>query len=81
MPKISVGLDIGFSSIKIVSLVKDKQAKLVSLGSIISPQPGMISDADLDLEAVALSIKKLMQATKIDEKEVIVALPESKVFT
>ena len=82
MPKISVGLDIGFSSIKIVSLERDKnQAKLVSLGSIICPSPGMLSDADLDLEKVAQSIKKLMQATKIDEKEVIVALPESKVFT
>lgn len=81
MAKISVGLDIGFSSIKIVSLAKDKQAKLLSSGSIICPQPGMLSDADLDLEKVAQSIKKLMQATKIDEKEVIVALPESKVFT
>ena len=54
MSKISVGLDIGSFSIKIVSLQRNKdQAKLLSLGSIICPQPGMLSDADLDLEAVA----------------------------
>lgn len=82
MAKINVGLDIGSSSIKIVSLQRDKdQAKLLSLGSIACPQPGMLSDADLDLEKVAQSIKKLMQATKIDGKMVVAALPESKVFT
>lgn len=82
MAKINVGLDIGFSSIKVVSLSKDRdQYKLVSLGSIPTPQPGIISDADEDLEILASSIKKLLAATKIDQREVIVALPESKVFT
>lgn len=82
MAKINVGLDIGFSSIKVVSLSKDRdQYKLVSLGSIPTPQPGIISDADEDLEVLASSIKKLLAATKIDQREVIVALPESKVFT
>lgn len=82
MAKINVGLDIGFSSIKVVSLSKDRdQYKLVSLGAIPTPQPGIISDADEDLEILASSIKKLLAATKIDQREVIVALPESKVFT
>src|SRR3989338_6763055 len=82
MSKISVGLDIGFSSIKVVSLLKDNDNfKLVSLGSIPSPRPGIISDSDTDLETLANSIKQLFAATKIDTKEVIVALPESKVFT
>lgn len=82
MAKITVGLDIGFSSIKIVSLLRDKeQSKLVSLGSIVAPQPGMVSDADADLEDLANTIKKLLTATKIDQKDVIAALPESKVFT
>ncbi|MCL4366046.1 pilus assembly protein PilM, partial [Patescibacteria group bacterium] len=82
MAKITVGLDIGFSSIKVVSLIKDKeQYKLASLGSIVSPQPGMISDADTDLEDLAGTIKKLLGATKIESKDVIAALPESKVFT
>ena len=82
MGKISIGLDIGFSSIKLVVLSKDKEKfKLVSLGFIPSPQPGMISDADIDLETVATSIKKLLTATKIEGREIIAALPESKVFT
>ncbi|MBI2017863.1 type IV pilus assembly protein PilM [Candidatus Daviesbacteria bacterium] len=81
MGKITVGLDIGFSSIKVVALSKDKQFKLVSLGSIPAPSPGMISDSDPDLEAVAVAIKRLLDDTKIEDKEVVVALPESKVFT
>lgn len=82
MAKITVGLDIGDSSIKVVSLAKDKdQFKLVSLGSIPTPKPGMISENDADLEALANSIKQLYESTKIEAKEVVVALPESRVFT
>ncbi len=82
MSSVRIGLDIGFSTIKVVALAHDKKPpKLVSLGSIASPTPGMSSEADLDLESVANSIKKLLAAAKIDEKEIIAALPESKVFT
>lgn len=82
MAKISIGLDIGYSSIKLVALALEKQSsKLISLGTIASPQPGLLSEADADLEAVANAIKKLLIATKIDQKEVVAALPESKVFT
>lgn len=82
MGKITVGLDVGFSSIKIVALEKKgDQFGLVSLGSIPAPTPGMVSDTDADLEAVAQAIKRLMTATKINQKDIIVALPESKVFT
>lgn len=82
MSKISVGLDIGYSSIKVVVLSKDQKAfKLISLGSIPCPQPGMLSDADSDLEAVGNAIKSLLSATAAAGKEVVAALPESKVFT
>lgn len=82
MPKATVGLDIGFSSIKAVSLAKDgDQFKLVSFGMIASPQPGIISDSDADLEVLANSIKRLFAAARIDSKDVVVALPESRVFT
>jgi len=82
MAKNTVGLDIGFSFIKVVSLSKDKeQFKLDSLGSMPSPQPGIISDNDSDLEILANAIKQLLAAARIDTKEVIVALPESRVFT
>ncbi len=82
MPKVVVGLDIGFSSIKAVELShENNQARLVSLGSIPSPQPGVVSDSDVDLETVAVAIKKLLSAARIENKEIMVALPESKVFT
>ena len=82
MAKITVGLDIGFVSIKVVSLLHDKDKfKLLSLASVPSPSPGMISDTESDLEAVADAIKKLLAAAKIDNKEVVAALPESRVFT
>ncbi len=82
MAKINVGLDIGVSSIKVVALSKDKdQLKLVSFGSMPSPKPGITADDDESLEVLANTIKQLFQAAKIDQKDVVVALPESRVFT
>lgn len=82
MSKITVGLDIGFSSIKAVALSKEKeQFKLVTLGTVASPQPGIVSDSDTELESLANSIKKLLTAARIEGKDVIAALPESRVFT
>lgn len=77
-----LGLDIGSSFIKAVVLSnKEKIPRLLSLGKIASPQPGMVSDADLDLEAVATAIKNLVAEIKSPVKEVTVALPESRIFT
>lgn len=82
MAKISVGLDIGFSSIKVVSLAKEgNQTRLVSLGSIACPQPGILADSEIGLQAVANSMKKLFEAVHIEQKDINAALPESKVFT
>lgn len=82
MAKITVGLDIGFSSIKLVALAREKeQSKLISLGSIPTPQPGLISDNDNDLDILATAIKQLFSAAKVDSRDVVVALPESRVFT
>lgn len=82
MAKIYIGLDIGSLTTRVVVLSKDKDKyKLVSLGSVYTPQPGLTSDSDADLEAVSNSIKKLFAATKIESKEIVAAIPESKVFT
>ena len=82
MAKTVVGLDIGLSSIKVVSLSHDSgKFKLISLGTVPVQAPGIISDSEPDLEAVALSIKKLMTAAQISQKEVVAALSESRVFT
>lgn len=80
--KSMIGLDIGTSSIKVAIMShRENPPKLLSLGHIASPQPGIISEADLDLEAVASSIKNLINELKTDTKEVNIALPESKIFT
>lgn len=82
MSKVTIGLDLGFSSIKLVALAREHNtSRLITLGSVACPQPGLLSDADQDLEAVAETIRKLLAATKIEDREIIAALPESKVFT
>lgn len=76
------GLDIGTSSIKAVILSNSsKPPKLVAFGSIATPQPGMISDADVDIEAVASAVKNLLSSIKAPGSSVVTALPESKIFT
>lgn len=77
-----VGLDIGSTSIKALALShKAKVPKLLSFGSIATPQPGLTSDADLDLEAVAHAIKTLLASIKAPTSSVVISLPESKIFT
>ncbi|RJP46030.1 MAG: type IV pilus assembly protein PilM [Armatimonadetes bacterium] len=76
------GIDIGTSSVKAVTLsVKNNQPKVISFGSVVSPQPGMSSETDMDLEAEAKVIKNLLFSMHAPADSVVVALPESKVFT
>ncbi|OGE35984.1 hypothetical protein A3E66_01665 [Candidatus Daviesbacteria bacterium RIFCSPHIGHO2_12_FULL_37_16] len=77
-----IGLDIGYSSIKVVVLShKDKVPRLLSLGHIAAPQPGIVSEADLDLDAVSKSISTLIDEVKPPTRDVVVGLPESRIFT
>jgi type IV pilus assembly protein PilM len=77
-----VGLDIGFSSVKAVVLShKSNPPKLISIGQIPSPSPGIISDADLDLEALATSLKSLLKEVNAPTQNVIIGLQESRIFT
>jgi type IV pilus assembly protein PilM len=77
-----VGIDIGVSSIKLAVLSKNQEnARLISLGHIPSPIPGIASEAELDLEAVATALKKLYEEVNPPTRDVAVALPESKIFT
>src|SRR3989344_9379495 len=78
----TTGLHIGLSTIKAVVLShKENPPKLISMGSVNSPAPGIVSDSDLDLEAVATAIKNLIAELKPPNKEVTIALPESRIFT
>jgi type IV pilus assembly protein PilM len=77
-----VGIDIGASSIKLAVLSKNQDsARLISLGHIPSPIPGITSEAELDMEAVSAALKKLFDEVNPPTRDVAVALPESKIFT
>lgn len=76
------GLDIGTSNIKIIQLKKENgQFGLLHAGVSKSPFPGINSDAEKDLIAVAETVKKLKKEAGITLFEAVTALPESKVFT
>lgn len=76
------GLDIGSFFIKGVVLShRGGTPKLVSFGSIAAPQPGIASDTQADLEATARAIRNLLNSIKAPSPQVVVALPESKIFT
>lgn len=77
-----IGLDIGTFSIKAVVLShKNNQPTLVSFGSIAAPQPGISSENAFDLEAEGRSIKTLLASIKAPDLPLVIALPESKIFT
>lgn len=81
MPQI-FGLDIGSTSIKAVELKKAGSGfSLVAVGMVSAPPKGMNSEAQKDLEEVAVAIKKLIAEAKFTTKYVNICLPESQVFT
>ncbi len=78
------GIDIGSFAIKAVVLAHTgtgKQPKLVSFGSIIAPQPGIASESIVDMEAEAKAVTNLLGSIKSPNSSVVIALPESKIFT
>lgn len=82
MAEFTTGIDIGSSSIKVVILSRGSKApRLVSAGTVPTPQPGLLSDADIDLEAVAKAVRGLLDSVKSPTSAAVVALPESKIFT
>jgi type IV pilus assembly protein PilM len=83
MAKSVRGLDIGSKYIKFVELAQYGRGKnsLISVGMTPAPLKGINSDANIDLEALATIIKKLLRDGGIRTKQVNVALPETNVFT
>lgn len=77
-----IGLDIGFSLIKAVVVDRTTNPpKLLSLGQVASPQPGIVSESENDHQAVANAIVSLIKELNPPGKDVVVALPESRIFT
>jgi type IV pilus assembly protein PilM len=79
----SVGIDIGSRTIKIVELSGDKNGWKLNASGVIGYQgvtPENVKD-ESEMVALAQAVKKLHKEANISSKEVSVALPESQVFT
>jgi type IV pilus assembly protein PilM len=80
--KTKLGLDIGSHSIKLIELEKNGNViNLISAGSIATPPKSLISNLPADQEALSAAIKQLVKQINAKTKDVIIALPESLVFT
>jgi len=80
--KTKLGLDIGSHSIKIVELGKDGSSDvLTAIGSIATPPKSLSSNLPADQEALSSAVKQLVKQSLVHTSDVIVALPESLVFT
>lgn len=79
----SVGLDIGSKTIKVVELSKDGQAFRLKASGIVGYKGTTPDQAKNDKEMAPLSeaIKKLHKEAKISSKDVAIALPEPQAFT
>jgi type IV pilus assembly protein PilM len=79
----SVGLDIGSKTIKVVEIVKDgAKYRLRAAGAVgyVGTQVEALVE-DKDFAAMAVAIKKLFHDAKISSRDVSIALSEALVFT
>jgi type IV pilus assembly protein PilM len=78
----SVGLDIGSKTIKIVELVKEGQNWKLHASGVVgySGNPPERMKDDKEAAALADVVRKLHREAKISTKEMIIALPEPQVF-
>lgn len=79
----SVGIDIGSKTIKMIELSSEGNSWSLNASGVIGYQgvsPDHAKD-EVELASLAQAIKKLHQEANISSKEVVVALPESQVFT
>ena len=79
----SVGLDIGSKTIKIVELATERGKWKLRASGVVGYSGASIDKIkeDKDLAPTAAVIRKLHKEAKISSKEIAVALPEQKVYT
>ncbi|OGH14053.1 MAG: hypothetical protein A2687_02200 [Candidatus Levybacteria bacterium RIFCSPHIGHO2_01_FULL_38_26] len=78
----SFGLDISKTSIRAVSLLRQKNGFLLESSSVISsPTKGMTSSSLIDEQEMTAALKHVVSNAKIKSKNVNIALPEDKVYT
>lgn len=79
----SVGLDIGSKTIKVVELARDgKKFRLKSAGAVGYSGPSVehMSD-DREMATLASIVQKLFSDAKISSRDVSISIPESQAFT
>lgn len=79
----SVGLDIGSKTIKMVELAKDSHGYRLNASGVIAHKfvtPDLVEN-DKQLVPLADSIRNLRKEAKISSRDVAISLPESQVFT
>ncbi len=75
------GLDIGSYSIKLIQTEKKgNNYKLITFGEVRTPAD-INSDSEKDKLIIATVIRKLCLDCKVSTKNVVLALPESEVFS
>jgi len=78
----TIGLDIGSTSIRLVHLVREGNAfALDAIASIPQTTKGLASESLIDLQALSDSIKKLFDSANVRNKDVVLSIPESMVYT
>lgn len=78
----SIGLDIGLTKIKAVSLSRQNNGFVLDAFNIMSSPPkGMLSEASSDEQEMAQTIKKTVDGLKINNKNVNIALSDNQVYT
>jgi len=79
----SIGLDIGSKTIKIVELLKEGDAFKLKASGIVGYKGQPLEQISDEREYAALSeiILNLAKESKISSRDLVVALPEQKVFT
>ena len=76
------GLDIGVSTVKVVSVDKNKNNyELVSLAEARSPGGAWLSGGEEAMKQMAVVIKKLVKDVGLKQKKVVFSLPEDEVVS
>lgn len=79
-----IGLDLGSYEFKGVELKKPKKQQkkeLVSFASAAAPPHFLTSDSEVDWAAYSKELEKFHTESEFSTRDVVVALPESQVFT
>lgn len=78
----SIGLDIGLTKIKAISLSRQNNNFVLDAFQVTSSPPkGMLSEAPIDEEEMAAALKKTVDNLKVNSKSVNIALADNQVYT